>query len=65
MSKPTATASFDVNAVAVKLPEFWADNARVWFAQMEAQFAIRGVNSPSSTIAWELSTVLTSPRWKI
>ena len=45
MSKPMAAASFDINAVTVKIPEFWADNARVWFAQTEAQFAVRGVTS--------------------
>ena len=43
--EPTAADSFDVNAVTVKLPEFWTDNAWVWFAQAEAQFAIRGVTS--------------------
>ena len=32
-----------VHALALKLPEFWADNAHVWFAQTEAQFATRGI----------------------
>ena len=26
------SAIFEINAVAAKLPEFWADNARIWFA---------------------------------
>ena len=43
MSKPSA--SLDIKAVVVKLPEFWTDNAKVWFAQTEAQFAVRGVTS--------------------
>lgn len=30
-------------AVALKLPEFWQEHAAVWFAQAEAQFAIRGI----------------------
>ena len=37
--------TFYLNAVGLQLPEFWADNARVWFAQTEAQFAVRGVTS--------------------
>lgn len=32
-----------VTAVAVKLPQFWTKNSAAWFAQAEAQFAIRGV----------------------
>ncbi|KAL6490077.1 hypothetical protein MHYP_G00004220 [Metynnis hypsauchen] len=32
-----------MNAVALKLPEFWEQHAAVWFAQAEAQFAIRGI----------------------
>lgn len=31
------------NAVAIKLPTFWTAQARVWFRQAEAQFAIKGV----------------------
>ena len=30
-----------MHAVAPKLPEFWADNMCVWFAQTEAQFATK------------------------
>ena len=30
-----------VHAVAFTLPEFWADNAHVWFAQTEAPFAVK------------------------
>ena len=47
LESPTvdSTLTFDLKVIAVKLPEFWADNARVWFAQMEAQFAVRGVTS--------------------
>ena len=27
-----------MHVVALKLPEFWADNTRVWLAQTQAQF---------------------------
>ncbi|KAJ8416183.1 hypothetical protein AAFF_G00382050 [Aldrovandia affinis] len=32
-----------MHAVALKLPEFWQEHATVWFAQAEAQFALRGI----------------------
>ncbi|KAJ8405679.1 hypothetical protein AAFF_G00316590 [Aldrovandia affinis] len=32
-----------MHAVALKLPEFWQELAAVWFAQAEAQFALRGI----------------------
>ena len=32
-----------VDAVSVKLPEFWADNVETWFSQVEAQFRLRGI----------------------
>ena len=45
ISGPEASVSFDINAVAVKIPEFWTDNAWVWFAQAKAQITIRNVSS--------------------
>ena len=31
------------NAVALKLPTFWAHQPRVWFAQAKAQFTLRDI----------------------
>ena len=32
-----------VNAVSLKLPTFWIEEPEVWFAQVDAQFAIRNI----------------------
>ena len=51
MSDPPAAYSainFYLNTMAIKLPEFWADNTMVWFAQTEAQFVFWGI-TPSLT----------------
>ena len=33
------------NAVSIKLPQFWPQQAAVWFVQAEAQFIIKGVTT--------------------
>ena len=36
------------NAVALKLPAFWAAQPQVWFAQAEAQFGIKNVTKDAT-----------------
>ncbi len=38
----------DANAVAIKLPPFWAEQPAVWFLQAEAQFQIRGITTDAT-----------------
>ncbi|XP_054746120.1 uncharacterized protein LOC129250524 [Anastrepha obliqua] len=40
-----AVAPFHVTRVAVKPPPFWKPDPRLWFAQVEAQFARAGISS--------------------
>ena len=35
----------NIQSIALKLPQFWADGAKIWFAQAESQFAIKNINN--------------------
>ena len=35
----------DIQSVSLKLPQFWADGAKIWFQQAESQFAIRNITA--------------------
>ena len=61
-----------VNSVAMKLPTFWVSSPAAWFAQAEAQFALRKITedetkyyhvvaAPDTNTAIRALSVLTSP----
>ena len=45
------------NAVAVKLPTFWAHQPRVWFAQAEAQFTLRRVTDDNTKYSYLIAAL--------
>jgi len=47
----------DLEAVAVKLPTFWTSSPAAWFAQAEAQFAIRKITDDATQYYYVVSAL--------
>lgn len=46
-----------VNAVSLKLPEFWTKSPDVWFAKVEAQFGIKGITKEQTKYDYLVSAL--------
>jgi hypothetical protein len=52
-----AEESIAVNRVTVKTPPFWKGDPSIWFAQIEAQFALSGISSDTTKYYHVISAV--------
>lgn len=61
-----------IDRVSVRLPQFWAEDPEIWFAQVEAQFAVSGTTADATKfymvvqqldhkIAREVRDIITNP----
>ena len=46
-----------IQAVSLKLPTFWADQPKVWFAQAEAQFNLRNITADDTKYYYVVSAL--------
>ncbi|XP_023227142.1 uncharacterized protein LOC111627745 [Centruroides sculpturatus] len=57
LSDQPETMAVNVTRVAVKPPPFWKPNPTLWFAQLEAQFAISGISADSTKFNHVISAI--------
>ncbi|KAG1936440.1 interleukin-1 receptor accessory protein-like 1-A [Pimephales promelas] len=50
-------STMTANAVTLKLPEFWESSASAWFAQTEAQFALREITADTTKYYYVVSAL--------
>ena len=55
----------EIHAVSLKLPEFWEQHAAVWFAQAEAQFAIRRITEDETKYYYVVAALSNSTATRV
>ena len=53
------------NALSLKLPEFWESSASAWFAQTEAQFALREITADTTKYYYVVSALGSSTATRV
>ena len=51
-------ADAPIGRIAVKLPQFWPDKARLWFVQAEAQFTLGKITAEKTKFAHLVTMLL-------